>query len=497
MTREDDGAKGDGMDTRAVIYVRISRDKAGAGLGVAEQERQCRELAERLGYTVIAVYVDNDMSAYTGKPRPDYRRMLRALSAGKAERVLAWHTDRLHRSNTELEDYIKVVEPRGILTETVKAGPVDLATPTGRMVARQLCAIARYESEHRAERVSLARERQARQGKYGGGKRPYGFEADGVTVIADEAREIARMAHAFLSGVGLHSIAADLRAREVPTTDGRRWQTSTVRAVLLRPRNAALMAHRPKNSTSKRPRGVYGDDEIVGVAPWDPIISPDTWRAVVAKLTDPNRTTTPGPAPAWLGSGIYRCPCGGVMRGSNATGNNRYPTYRCQERGKGHVRIAAGDIDAYVRLVVIERLSRADAAELISKPSSGPTLAELNAQLAVHHQRLQEIADDREADRITRAQAIRQTEQRRAKIAKVEEQIAAATDTSPLVPLINADDVARVWDGFTLGEKRAALRALMTITIQPVGSGRRNVPASARVTFGRPTPTPSPDTQAA
>ena len=48
--------------------------------------------------------------------------MLDLLRSGGADVVLVWHTDRLHRSNAELEDYINVVEPCEILTETVKAG---------------------------------------------------------------------------------------------------------------------------------------------------------------------------------------------------------------------------------------------------------------------------------------------------------------------------------------------------------------------------------------
>ena len=47
----------------AAIYARISRDREGAGLGVERQEADCRALAERLGWDVVAVYVDNDISA--------------------------------------------------------------------------------------------------------------------------------------------------------------------------------------------------------------------------------------------------------------------------------------------------------------------------------------------------------------------------------------------------------------------------------------------------
>src|SRR5215218_9436478 len=147
---------------RAAVYTRISQDRisqdrTGAGLGVERQETDCRAFAERLGWTIVAVHSDNDVSAYSGKPRPGYRALLADLRAGVADAVVCWHIDRLHRSPTELEEYITVCEPRGVPTQTVKAGPLDLASASGRMVARQLGAVSRFESEHHSERARRAR----------------------------------------------------------------------------------------------------------------------------------------------------------------------------------------------------------------------------------------------------------------------------------------------------------------------------------------------------
>jgi site-specific DNA recombinase len=480
-----------GRVKRAVIYVRISRDKRRGsldeGLGVQEQEKQCRELAARLGYLVIKVFCDNDVSAYSGRPRPEYLKMLEVLRSGGADVVLVWHTDRLHRSNAELEDYINVVEPREITTETVTAGMIDLNTPIGRMVARQLCTIARYESEHRAERVHMARERQARQGKFGGGRRPYGFEADGVTVITNEAVVILRMADAVMAGVPLRSIARDLRKLEIPTASGTQWTAEGVRDVLLRPRNAGFMVHRE----TTRKRKVYTDDDIVGQAPWAPVLDEEVWRSVVAKLTDPDRRTNfaPGPAPRWLGSGIYRCPCGAVMRVHKAGDHAERPVYRCQETGKGHVSVPVAPMDALVRRVVIEKLSRPDAIDLVAAPAKGADVPALRAELATCRARLDEIAADYEDDRITRSQFLTRTDKRRAKMAEIESQLADATEVSPLTPLIGAEDVAAAWEALSLGQQRAVLQALVTITVQPAGRGRRPE-VRDRVTFG-PAPQPA------
>ena len=111
---------------RAAIYCRISQDKTGAGLGVERQEQDCRELAAHLGWLVVEVFCDNDLSAYSGKRRPRYHAMLDAIRDVLVDAVLAWHTNRLHRSPVELEEYISVRnEGREVPTHCVRAGTLD------------------------------------------------------------------------------------------------------------------------------------------------------------------------------------------------------------------------------------------------------------------------------------------------------------------------------------------------------------------------------------
>src|SRR4030095_15818299 len=96
--------------------VRMLAPRDAAALGVERQEAGCRALAEQLGWAIVAVHADNDLSAYSGKPRPGYEALLADLRAGTADAVICWHTDRLHRRPVELEDYIAVCEPRGVPT---------------------------------------------------------------------------------------------------------------------------------------------------------------------------------------------------------------------------------------------------------------------------------------------------------------------------------------------------------------------------------------------
>src|SRR5262245_50374036 len=139
--------------TSAAIYCRISDDRDGRGLGVARQEADCRRLADEKGWQIVEVFTDNDTSAYSGKRRPGYERLVERVRAGEVKAVVAWHPDRLHRSPKELETFIDVVAAAKAKVVTVTAGAYDLATPSGRMTARVVGAVARHESEHKSERI--------------------------------------------------------------------------------------------------------------------------------------------------------------------------------------------------------------------------------------------------------------------------------------------------------------------------------------------------------
>lgn len=79
--------------------------------------------------------------------------MLEDLKSGRANAVVAWHPDRLHRRPVELEPFIDVIEAAGAVVKTCTAGELDLGTPSGRMVARMFGAAARHEVEHAIERM--------------------------------------------------------------------------------------------------------------------------------------------------------------------------------------------------------------------------------------------------------------------------------------------------------------------------------------------------------
>jgi DNA invertase Pin-like site-specific DNA recombinase len=442
---------------RAAIYCRISKDKVGAGLGADRQQADCRALAERLGWAVAEVFTDNDISAYSGKPRPAYRRMLDAVRAGRVDAVIAWHNDRLHRSPVELEDYIGACEPRSVPTHCVKAGELDLTTASGRMTARITGAVARHEVEHASERICSQKAKAAAAGEWTGGGRPFGYSRDGMALVPAEADAIRDGVRRVLGGESVYSVTKSWQAT-VPPVRGGTWHAQNVHRVLTRPRNAGIAVHR-------------GDE--VGRGSWPAIITEDEHRAVCAVLRDPSRSSFSGVRSLkWVGSGLYRCGrCGADMRSASAvirgTGGTRR-TYRC--RLGTHMSINAAEVDEFVTETVCALLDKHGAGLLPARDRD--VTSELHAEALTLRARLDELGDLFGDGEIDRRQWARQRERIEGKLDAVSAVLAEQQTESVLDGIATAELPSAAFLAQPVARQRAVVDALMTVRILPAKPGR-------------------------
>ncbi|MFH8717217.1 recombinase family protein [Streptomyces zaomyceticus] len=506
---------------RCFIYARISEDREGAGLGIERQVEDCEALAEQLSgrdveYRVDRIFQDNDLSAYSGKPRPDYTDMLAALREGEGDCVLAWHTDRLHRSPSELEEYIDVCEPRRVDTRTAKAGHLDLTTATGRMIARQLGVQARYEVERMIERQRRKRDQMAERGEFFGGRRPFGYEADGVTprslvcpscaatdgfttvriclacsasgaflgtsecrtcgavdgFVAEcrcvcgklgvinptsEAGLVGWAAEAVLAGASLNSIAVKWREEGIPTSTGAPWQQTEVRSMLLRLRNAGIVRHRGKEA---------------GRAGWKALLDEATWRSVAAILTEESRRTSPGGGRKYLGTGLYLC------------GEHDLPVklYTASKNGKNqtqygcplskHLTRTQSNLDDHVVLALLDRVSRPDAVDLLSHREDPVDVSGAQRDMREARETLTELATALGKGEMDMLEWRAASSAAKKRLADAENVLANAVKANPVVSLVGAEDPEAEWNALDLGRQRAAVSYLMTVKVLPARRGR-------------------------
>src|SRR4051812_15988999 len=116
---------------RVLIYTRISKDDTGEGQSNARQEHACRLIAEARNWDVVDVVEDISYSAYSGKKRPGWERVLEAMRDGRVDVVMAWAIDRITRSTTEFLQIAKVCSDTGVAITTA-SGDVDLSTEMGK-----------------------------------------------------------------------------------------------------------------------------------------------------------------------------------------------------------------------------------------------------------------------------------------------------------------------------------------------------------------------------
>lgn len=454
----------------AGVYVRISQDRDGLAEGVGRQRLDCVEKCAQLGWPVGQVYEDNDISAFSGKRRPQYEAMLEAAERGEIDAIISWHPDRLHRSPAELERFIILVERFDLSIASCGNGLWDLTTPEGRFSARITGAVAVKESEDKSRRLVRKNVELAAQGKLsGGGKRPFGYEQDRLTVREDEAVIIRELADRFVNGGEAQwSLAMDLNRRGIKTTGGNLWRPFTVGQMLKSGRISGRREHR---------------GQLVADAVWPAIIEPDLSDQIRATLADSRRRSSPGNRPVHLLSGFLRCGHCGVKLNSH---RQQDPTqikvdmrrYGCYRKGNpkacGKLAIVAPELEEEVIRLVCYRLDSAEYARSIASSSDKRVanvdqdeLRRVISQAELELREVEEAIDSQDVPMSNGLRMMKRIKERRdAADLRLDELRGVAVAITPWIG--RGSDLEHQWDEKSLSQQRSIIGAVFDyITILP------------------------------
>ena len=204
---------------RAALYARISHDALNEGLGVERQMADCRALAERRGWEVVAEHVNKHQrqhrfnQAAPGLRRPAGRGARRGGRGGG--RLLQLPAD---PPGAEYLDLIDLHRATGVDFKTCVSGDADLSTADGRAVALTLATWDQAEAERTSERVRRqAADRAARGRPHRGRYRTIGFD-EYWQVVEEEAAVVREIFERRASGESSTSIARDLNDRGLRAT---------------------------------------------------------------------------------------------------------------------------------------------------------------------------------------------------------------------------------------------------------------------------------------
>lgn len=435
------------------IYTRVSLDRTGEMLAVERQEAECRAYCERQGWTVRHHFSDNDISATSGKVRPDFEQLLQSGTQG----IVVWHTDRLVRLSSEL---LRVIE-LGVPVFALHAGHLDLATPAGRAVAKTVTAWAEYEGEQKALRQKASHTQRAKAGKPWWPHRPFGYERD-TTIRESEATPLRRGYKDFVAKKAtLTEIARRWNADGLVTTSGNPWTQSKVRQLFINPRNAGIRCH----------NGLE-----VGPGAWDGIVPEEIFRATLVVLADPTRARGGGGFRKGMLTGIAVCgECGSTVRqapdGNPLPDGSRRTFYKCPNFC---VHQPTSEVDEFVGEMLVAQISDPKYVGMLLAPQeqSGDLMAEREA-LAVN---MTALGEDYADGLVTRDEFRRLRLRQQERLVELDAQINQALDRTVLSDLPRLDVLAEGWfkdDAVPVVVKRRAINAFVTVTLQRRGRGYR------------------------
>src|SRR5499433_486460 len=146
---------------RAVLYLRVST----VDQTTANQERELREIATRMGCKITKVYRDHGISGAKGRDkRPQFDALCKAAARREFDVVMAWSVDRLGRSLQDLVGFLGELHAVGIDLFLHQQG-LDTTTPAGKAMFGMMGVFAEFERSMIQERVRAGLLRAKREGK--------------------------------------------------------------------------------------------------------------------------------------------------------------------------------------------------------------------------------------------------------------------------------------------------------------------------------------------
>lgn len=201
---------------RAIGYCRVSTEEQGdSKAGLESQEATIRAEVAHRGWELIDLRSDV-ASGKSMRRRDELGRTLRDLRDGRADALVVAKLDRLSRSVLDFAGIMETASLEGWSVVVLDLS-VDTTTTNGKLIAHIMIALAQWERELIGDRTKAALVAvRARGTKLG---RPRGVD--------DETLRLIRILRD--GGKSYAAIARALDAEGIPTAQGGRWHSATIR----------------------------------------------------------------------------------------------------------------------------------------------------------------------------------------------------------------------------------------------------------------------------
>ena len=148
------------MPKRVAFYVRVS---TADGQTTENQLLALHEVAQRLSWTVVAIFKDEGFSGAKGRDRrPGLDALMKGVARKEFDLVAAWSVCRLGRSLPDLVGLLGDLHARCV-DLFLHQQALDTSTPSGRMLFQLLSVFAEYERAMIVARVKAGLQRTTKR----------------------------------------------------------------------------------------------------------------------------------------------------------------------------------------------------------------------------------------------------------------------------------------------------------------------------------------------
>ena len=334
-------------------------------------------------------------------------------------------------------------------------GDIDLSSADGRTMARVMIAFANKSSMDTSRRVARKHLEVAQKGVVTGGKRPFGYEDDKITINEREAAALRQAVTDVMAGYPMHGIVRQWNAAGITTPFGNNWVQSTLRNLLTSPHIGGYRVH----------RGVIARDDLGNpvMANRPPLIEPATSDALRTFLADPSRKIANahrGPRKRLL-SGLLRCGICGKGMSADFHAREKVHTYICKapssRGGCGRIAVSGPRVDELITKVVLERYAR------IQLPVEAEPWGR-EAELQEAQRRIQELMTSYTSGQLSSDLVFPAISKLEKRINELKAERATFT-VQQAVAANRPENVADVWDDYDVLQRRMAIEMLIQAVV--------------------------------
>lgn len=220
----------------AGLYCRLSKDddQRSESISIATQRSILTEYCKKRGYDVHAVYIDDGYSGLNFE-RPDFRRLLEDIAAGKVNMVLTKDLSRLGRDYIMTGYYSEIFFPtQGV--RYIALGDNYDTDNTDNDIASFKNILNDMYARDISRKIKSAKHQHAREGKFIGGQAPYGYKIKDHRLIVDPeaARVIEKIFDLACQGLGEVEISKSLMKSKILTPGVYKEQCGEIRSTFYR-----------------------------------------------------------------------------------------------------------------------------------------------------------------------------------------------------------------------------------------------------------------------